>query len=175
MVTLFGLKGQLPMFALMRNFTATIVGVAILLAFVTLSAPGRTNELMMHNGPVGPYEPILTTVGSKRVIAFYLPGSGGCAVHAVIWDLQDIEAHRAARFRARLNAEQVFHIDNADNISLNLICGTQAATLAIISTGEDSTFGIARADRESVSQGETASNTEVKAPGFSPQRFTPAR
>ena len=133
------------MFPLMRKSAARVVGVAVLLAFVTLSTPGRSNELMMHNGPVGPYEPILTTVGSKRVIAFYLPGSGGCAVHAVIWDLQDIEAHTAARFRAMLNAQQVFHIDNTDNASLNLLCGNQAATLAVISTGEDSAFGITRA------------------------------
>ena len=49
------------------------------------SMPAVADEVT-NLGPVGPNEPILTSVGSSRVIAFYLPGSNQCAIHAVIWD-----------------------------------------------------------------------------------------
>ena len=41
------------------------------LALSVASIPARADELAQNLGPVGPNEPILTTVGSKRVIAFY--------------------------------------------------------------------------------------------------------
>jgi len=55
------------------------------LVFTAVSVPARAEELLTHLGPVGPNEPILTAVGSKRVIAFYEPNSGHCAVNAVVF------------------------------------------------------------------------------------------
>ena len=46
-----------------------------------LSLPVRADELVQNLGPVGPHDPILTTVGSKRVIAFYTPDGGHCGIH----------------------------------------------------------------------------------------------
>ena len=85
-------------------------------------------------GPVGPHEPILTTVGNKRVIAFYEPDNGQCAVHAVVFDKTDAYTGMttAARVRVSLNPREIVHIDSTDNESvksLNLQCGDDAESL----------------------------------------------
>ena len=59
------------------------------LALTVASSPGYADELAQNLGPVGPNEPILTTVGSKRVIAFYVPGNGHCGINVVVWDRSD--------------------------------------------------------------------------------------
>ena len=59
------------------------------LALSVASIPTRADELAQNLGPVGPNEPILTTVGSKRVIAFYVPGGGHCTINVVVWDRTD--------------------------------------------------------------------------------------
>jgi len=50
-----------------------------LIAFATVCTPVSAGDQVQNLGPVGPYAPILTTVGGKRVIAFYQPGSSHCA------------------------------------------------------------------------------------------------
>jgi len=52
--------------------------------------------------PVGHDEPILANVGSKRVMGFYVPGSGTCGVQAVVWNGNDTDAVSAARIRVNL-------------------------------------------------------------------------
>jgi hypothetical protein len=105
----------------------------------TLGTPARADELAQNLGPVGPHEPILTEVGSKRVIAFYEPDNGRCAVHAVVYDKTDAYTGvtTAARVRVSLNPLDMVHIDSADNESvksLNLQCGKDAERLTIIDT-----------------------------------------
>ena len=65
----------------------------------TLGSPALADELVQNLGPVGPHEPILTDVGSERVIAFYEPDNGRCAVHAVVFDKTD--AHTGMTTAAR--------------------------------------------------------------------------
>jgi hypothetical protein len=77
---------------------------------------------------------MITTVGSKRVIAFYVPGNGNCNVQAVIWNGDDAAATTAAGFRASLNPGQTASIDSADNKSLTLKCGDYAESLAAVDT-----------------------------------------
>jgi hypothetical protein len=89
--------------------------------------------MVQNLGPVGPHEPIITTVGSKRVIAFYVPGNGGCDVQAVIWN-GDMDAATAAGVRVSLTAGQTASIDSAENKSLTLKCGDYAETLAAVAT-----------------------------------------
>jgi hypothetical protein len=106
-------------------------------AFVALTAvglPARADELVQHLGPVGPHEPILTTFGNKRVIAFYEPVNGRCAVNAVVYDKTDADTGMttAARVRVSLNPRQMVHLDSTDNSSLNLQCGGGVANLAIV-------------------------------------------
>jgi len=106
---------------------------AAVVVVCTLGTPARAHELAQNLGP-GPYEPILTTVGSKRVIAFYEPDNGRCAVHAVVFDKTDAYTGMttAARVRVSLNPREMVHIDSADNESvksLNLQCGKNAEKL----------------------------------------------
>ena len=105
----------------------------------TLGTPARADELVQNLGPVGPHEAILTEVGSERVIAFYEPENGRCAVHAVVFNKTDAYTGMttAARVRISLEPSQIVHIDSAHNESLkslNLQCGKNAETLTIIDT-----------------------------------------
>ena len=120
------------MFPLTRILSLAAVGA--ISALIAVSLPAHADELTQNLGPVGPHEPILTTVGNKRVIAFFEPDSGNCAFHAVIWNTTDVNADSAARFRADLNPRQMVRIDTAENESLNLQCGDNAESLAIVDT-----------------------------------------
>jgi len=112
---------------------------AAVVVVCTLGTPARADELVQNLGPVGPNDPILTEVGSQRVIAFYEPDNGRCAVHAVVYDKTDAYTGMttAARVRVSLNPREIVHIDSADNESvksLSLQCGENAEKLTIIDT-----------------------------------------
>jgi hypothetical protein len=112
----------------------SLAAAGALFVLTAASITARADELAQNLGPVGPHAPILTTVGSKRVIAFYEPDSGRCAFHAVVWNTTDVNADSAARFRADLKPRQMVRIDTAENASLNLQCGDNAESLAIVDT-----------------------------------------
>ena len=118
------------MFALTKFARLTAVVTLVIAGAVSL--PVRANELAQNLGPVGPHEPILTTVGNKRVIAFYEPDSGHCGLHVVVWNPTDAEASSTIRVRTSLNPQQRVHIDSAENKSLGLECGEDAARLTIV-------------------------------------------
>jgi hypothetical protein len=118
------------MFTLGKLSRLAAVGTLVVVGGYGL--PARGDELAQNLGPVGPNEPILTTVGSKRVIAFYEPGGDNCSLHVVVWDRTDPSGGSAARVRINLNASQMVHIDGPDNKSLNLQCGDYANTLKIV-------------------------------------------
>ena len=61
---------------------STLAAVATLVVLGGYGLPARADELAQNLGPVGPHEPILTTFGNKRVIAFYEPDQGRCFVNA---------------------------------------------------------------------------------------------
>jgi hypothetical protein len=63
-----------------------------------VAVPAHAEELAQNLGPVGPNEPILTTIGSKRVIAFYEADGGHCGMHVVVWDRSDASAARQRGF-----------------------------------------------------------------------------
>jgi hypothetical protein len=75
---------------------------------------------------------MITLVGSKTVIAFYVPGNGSCNVEAVIWSSDDIDATTAARLRVSLTPGQTASIDSTENKSLALRCGDYAESLAAV-------------------------------------------
>ena len=105
------------MFSLSRIQFSKFAAMGSLVVLSTLGTPARAHELGQSLGPVGPHEPILTTVGSERVIAFYEPDNGRCALHAVVLDNTDAHTGMttAARFRISLEPGQIVHIDSADN------------------------------------------------------------
>ncbi len=115
-----------------------ITAAGAFIALTTVGLPARADELVQHLGPVGPHEPILTTFGNKRVIAFYEPADGRCAVNAVVYDKTDADTGMttAARVRVSLNPRQIVHIDSTDNKSINLQCGDHADTLGLVDNGE---------------------------------------
>jgi hypothetical protein len=110
------------------------VAAGALLTLTAVSTPASAEELAQNLGPVGPHEAMITTVGSKRVIAFFVPGNGNCHVQAVIWQADDMEATTAAGFRISLRAGQTASIDSPDNKSLSLKCGDYAESLAAVDT-----------------------------------------
>lgn len=100
-------------------------------ALVVLAAnvPARSSERPVRLGPVAPDEPIMTTVGTKNVIAFYRPVDGYCNVHVVTCNRNDDSG--AQQVRVSLSARQTVHID-VDNDTLNLKCTDSATTLAVV-------------------------------------------
>jgi len=125
---------------LSRSLSFAAVGV---LALTVVSIPGYADEFGQNLGPVLPYDAILTTFGNKRVIAFYEPDNGHCAVNAVVWDKTDAETGNtsAARVRVSLNPRQIVHIDSK---SINLECGDHAGMLTLVGTSKFVTAGTAQ-------------------------------
>src|SRR5512145_157191 len=109
------------MFLIARILSLAAAGVVV--AFAAVNPSARAEELPQNLGPVGPHEPILTTVGNKRVLAFFEPGSGHCALQAVIWNSADVNADTTSRVRTSLKPRQMVYIDTPDNKSLKLQCG----------------------------------------------------
>ena len=135
------------MFSPSRIQFSKFAAMGSLVVLCTLGTPARADELAQNLGPVGPHEPILTEVGSQRVIAFYEPDNGRCAVHAVVFDKTDAYTGMttAARVRVGLNPLDMVHIDSTDNgslKSLNLQCGKDAEKLTIIDTDSSVASGI---------------------------------
>jgi len=131
------------MFPLSRIRFLQFAAVGTLVVLCALETPTRANELAQNLGPVGPHEPIITMVGSQRVIAFYVPGSDRCALHAVVWDNTNTDTSvSAARIRISLEPGQIVHIDSAENETLNLQCGSDAETLSVVGNDERVAFGI---------------------------------
>jgi hypothetical protein len=125
-------KGDSTMFPLSRNFLKFAAAGAIV-ALTAVSTPAHADEMVQNLGPVGPHEPMIATVGGKRVIAFFVPGNGNCNIQAVIWNSDSTDgADTAAGFRVGLKAGQTASLDSADNKSLTLRCGDYAETLAAV-------------------------------------------
>ena len=119
------------MFPLARMLSLAAASALVALTAVSLSA--GADELPQNLGPVGPHEPILTTVGNKRVLAFFEPENGYCAIQAVIWNTADVNQDTTtSRVRTNLNAGQLVIFDTPDNKTLKLQCGDEAERLAII-------------------------------------------
>ena len=118
------------MFPLARMLS--LAAASALVAVTAVGSSSRADELPQNLGPVGPHEPILTTVGNKRVLAFFEPGNGKCAFQAVIWNTADDNADTTSRVRTDLNPRQIVLIDTPDNKTLKLECGDNAERLVII-------------------------------------------
>ena len=132
------------MFTISHDQCSKIAVVGAFAVFTSLSIPAVADELINYLGPVGSHEPIIASVGNKRVIAFYLPGSTNCALHAVIGD-NNINAAvdtPAVRIRVSLEPGQIVHIDTTDNKSLNLQCGSDAENLSVVDSEEAVAFGM---------------------------------
>jgi hypothetical protein len=106
--------------------------MALVMAAVT---PSFADEYVSDPGPVGPNEPILLTLGGQRVIAFFVPERGSCAVNTFIWKDAGTDDPHTSRVRLSLRPGQMARFDDA-HMSMNLLCGVDASTLAIVAPAE---------------------------------------
>ena len=129
------------MFSLTHK-TCTALVASGLIALSSFASPAYADDLVEHLGPVEAHEPILTTVGSKRVLAFYTPGENACALHAIVWTKEE-DKTSPARVRVTMDPGAIVHIDSPENDSLNLKCLDGAKKLAVVDDDENVAFGIA--------------------------------
>jgi hypothetical protein len=103
-----------------------------------LTSPASAGEIWPQRlGSVGPHEPLLATVGNKRVLAFFIPGNDQCNVQAVIWNADDMEATTAGRVRVSLNPGQTASIDSSATETFTILCGDRAETLVSVDPNPD--------------------------------------
>jgi hypothetical protein len=121
-----------------RSQRFALIAAGGLVAFTAILPPGASADQPLSNlGPVGPHEPILVTVGNQRVIAFYAPERGECAVSAVVFKDGEADApYSSARVRISLRPGQMFQLDGPTRQSMSLLCGADASTLAVVAPAE---------------------------------------
>jgi hypothetical protein len=118
------------------NLSAVAIAGA-LIASAVAGTPAHAEGPLNNLGPVGPGEPILITNGTQRVIAFYEPERGGCAVNAVTWKDAGADApYASTRVRISLKPGQMFQLDGAQRQSISLFCGVDASTLTVAAPAE---------------------------------------
>jgi len=144
------------MFSLFHSLKFAAAGA--LVALSTSSTPASAVDMVQNLGPVGPNQAVLATKGSLHVIAFFEANTGRCALNAVVWDnLGADPGESAKRVRVSIRPGEIVHIDSAKQESVNLQCGSDAATLAIIDTESIAASGItAQPPAQPVSAGASA-------------------
>ncbi len=121
-----------------RSTRIQLLNFVTVAAFIALTAayiPAYSEEPSVNRGPVKPYEPILTAVGTKRVIAFFEPNLGRCAVKSVVWDIRDDPADTvssAIQLRVSLKPLQIMNVDASGDQTVALRCGYDALTLSVV-------------------------------------------
>jgi hypothetical protein len=111
------------------------VSALVALALTAAAGPVLGAEAPAQNlGPVGPAEPILANVGGRRVIAYFVPERGPCAVNAIIWKEAGTD-NAPSRVRLSLRPGQMIQFDGAQ-LAMNLLCGVDATTLAVVAPAE---------------------------------------
>ena len=120
-----------------RSRFLTAVNALVALSLAAAGTPVLAEAPTNNLGPVTAHEPILVTVGGQRVIAFFVPEHGTCAVSAVTWkDVDSSAPDASARVRVNLKPGQTLALDGAQRQSMSLLCGADAATLAVVAPAE---------------------------------------
>jgi hypothetical protein len=129
----------------MFPLSRTLLKLAAAAGFSALaSSLASADEKVQNLGPVRAHEGLLAAVGSMHVIAFFEPGSGRCMINAVVWDdLGPDPGESAKQIRVGVGENEIVHIETARQESLNLQCGSNAETLAIVDVESLSASGIA--------------------------------
>ena len=113
--------------------STSIAWAALVMAAVT---PANAEEYATNFGPVGPNEPIIAALGGQRVIAFFVPDRGSCSVHTFMWKDAGADApYSTSRVRLSLRPGQMARFDDS-HMSMDLLCGADASTLAIVAPPE---------------------------------------
>ena len=118
------------MFPTLKTIAAT---GAILLG---VAAPALAQDASINLGPVGPRDPILASLGGQRVIAFFVPERGSCAVNVIIWkDAKADAPYASSRVKVSLRPGEMVQFDETKR-SMNLLCGADASTLSVVAPAE---------------------------------------
>ena len=132
---------------MLRTFRILSIAAAsalTVLAGAFMASAGESNRANL--GPVGPNEPILATVGSTRVIAYYERTNGNCAVNAVVFDTSPNGGGKASkRVRVALHPGELFHLDGIKGEHVVLTCGPDAKLLTVLNRGEVLTKSVSKA------------------------------
>jgi hypothetical protein len=120
-----------------RTILSTFLATGAFLALVAGAAPALASEWLNNLGPVGPREPILVNLGDQRIVAFFIPERGACAVNAVTWkDTGPDAPYASARVRIALKPGQIMQLDGAQHHAMGLLCGADASSLAATAPAE---------------------------------------
>ena len=108
--------------------------LSVLVAFTAALSPrAHAQEASTNFGPVGPSEPLLGKIGTQRIVAFFKPAAGRCAVMAVVWGDSDAkQPYASTRVRVDLKPGEMVGLDAADRKSMNLLCGADAASMSMV-------------------------------------------
>ena len=123
----------------MVQFSRSIIVAALAVAALAAggAAPARADDLLTNLGPVGPREPILVKIGDQRIIAFFVPERGNCALSAVTWkDAGPDAPYASERVRVSLKPGQLVQLDGAQRQPVGLLCGADASSLAVTASAE---------------------------------------
>ena len=123
------------MFPLSRN-SLKMAAASAIVALPAFAAPVNAYERVQKLGPVVAFEPILTTIGNKNVVAFFSPGNGQCNVQAVFWNADDMEAKSAGGVRISLEPAQTVSIDSSPTETLTFKCGDYAESLSALDSDQ---------------------------------------
>jgi len=120
-----------------QSLRFSLLPALLALSLTAAAAPALAEAPASNLGPVGPREPILVKFGGQRVVAFFAPERGECAVSAVTWkDGETSAPYASARVRVSLEPGQTLSLDGAQRQSLALLCGANASTLAVVAPAE---------------------------------------
>jgi hypothetical protein len=122
------------MLSLSRRVLEFAAAGSLIILAATTTTPASADEMVQSLGPVGPQQPIIATVGDKRVIAFFAPGNGRCNVQAVVWKADDLDAKSASGVKFSLRPDQSASIDASGSDTLGLKCGPDANTLSSLTS-----------------------------------------
>jgi hypothetical protein len=128
-------KGDPTMFPLSCN-SLKMAAASAIVVLAAFAAPVNAYERVQKLGPVAAYQPILTTIGNKNVVAFFSPGNGQCNVQAVFWNADDMEAKSAGGVRISLEPAQTVSIDSSPTETLTFKCGDYAESLSALDSDQ---------------------------------------
>jgi len=116
---------------------SSLTAAGALAALLSGGVPALAEDDKTNLGPVGPREPILATIGDKRLIAYYEPSGGMCDVSAVVFDASPNGGGKAStRVRVVLSPGELFQLDAVEDEQVVLTCGPKARILAVLNRGE---------------------------------------
>ncbi len=114
----------------------TLKTIAVCAVLLGVAVPAFAQDTSTNFGPVGPREPILASLGGQRVIAFFVPERGSCAVNAIIWKDAGADApYASSRVKVSLRPGEMVQFDETKR-SMNLLCGADASTLSAVAPAD---------------------------------------